>query len=306
MGAPCVPVLDYSVRGWETPERGPERSRWCCEQLEAGRVLVFEFPPFDLPEADCQYLLEQQWEDSRVHKHISYRPSQDCVRGVPAKDAERVHSFMRRYSAEVLRFLGHLLAPYAPHWKVDYASFRPQLERTRKLPTRKRNDLLHVDAFPSRPTGGGRILRCFTNIHPQQPRIWRTTEAFEGLARKYASSAGLARIANRNASLMRSWAQTVKQRLGLQPKGQSAYDRFMLQFHDYLKETADFQRHCEKIDLVFPPGSTWICFTDAVPHAVTYGQYALEQTVLVPLAAMLVPQASPLRILERLAGRPLA
>jgi hypothetical protein len=35
------------------------------------------------------------------------------------------------------------------------------------------------------------------------------------------------------------------------------------------------------------------------------GQYQLEQTFLLPVEAMRAPEASPLRVLERLKGRPL-
>jgi hypothetical protein len=94
--------------------------------------------------------------------------------------------------------------------------------------------------------------------------------------------------------------------LGLKVKPQSPYDKFMLHFHDYLKENHGFQQNCPKIRLQFPPGSTWICFTDAVPHAVLYGRYAVEQTLIIPVAALVTPEKSPLRVLERLAGRPLA
>jgi hypothetical protein len=46
---------------------------------------------------------------------------------------------------------------------------------------------LHVDAFPSRPIRGERILRVFTNIHPDstQARVWRVGEPFEDIARRY-------------------------------------------------------------------------------------------------------------------------
>ena len=44
---------------------------------------------------------------------------------------------------------------YARSWRVDYASFRPVEEQGRELPLRHRNDLLHLDAFPTRPTHGG-------------------------------------------------------------------------------------------------------------------------------------------------------
>jgi len=46
-------------------------------------------------------------------------------------------------------------------WKVDYASFRSIEERGRELPLTKRNDLLHVDAFPTRPVYGDLISALF-------------------------------------------------------------------------------------------------------------------------------------------------
>ena len=73
-----------------------------------------------------------------------------------------------------------------PHWSLDYASYRPEEEQSRDLSLHKRNDLLHVDAFPSRPTRGGRILRCFTNINPTRTRNWLTTDRFPALAEKFA------------------------------------------------------------------------------------------------------------------------
>ena len=61
----------------------------------------------------------------------------------------------------------------------------------------------------------------------------------------------------------------------------SAYDRFMLGFHDYLKFNGEYQQSCAKYRFEFPPDSTWMVFTDVVPHAVLSGRYALEQTVIV-------------------------
>jgi hypothetical protein len=46
-------------------------------------------------------------------------------------------------------------------------------------------------------------------------------------------------------------------------------------------------------------------FTDGVAHAVLSGQFALEQTFVVPLEAQVTPAQSPLRILETMAGRAL-
>jgi hypothetical protein len=47
-------------------------------------------------------------------------------------------------------------------------------------------------------------------------------------------------------------------------------------------------------------------YTETVPHAVLGGQFALEQTFLVDPRAMVVPESSPLAILENLANARLA
>ena len=57
---------------------------------------------------------------------------------------------------------------------------------------------------------------------------------------------------------------------------------------------------------MFRSGTTWLCFTDQVLHAALAGHCALEQTFHVPVSAMAAPQLTPLRVLERLAGRHLA
>jgi len=51
--------------------------------------------------------------------------------------------------------------------------------------------------------------------------------------------------------------------------------------------------------------SSWIVYTDGVAHAVMSGQYALEQTLLIPAEALVSPNDAPYRILEALAGKPL-
>ncbi|MGV8577295.1 Kdo hydroxylase family protein, partial [Pseudomonas aeruginosa] len=55
----------------------------------------------------------------------------------------------------------------------------------------------------------------------------------------------------------------------------------------------------------FPPGSSWICFSDQTPHAAMGGQFMLEQTFLLPVNKMQDPQRSPLKVLEQLRGQPL-
>jgi len=73
-----------------------------------------------------------------------------------------------------------------------------------------------------------------------------------------------------------------------------------------MKEDETFQRTSAQTAIDFPAGSTWLAFTDQVSHAAMSGQYQLEQTFLVPVAAMSDPERSPLRVLERITGRSLA
>jgi 3-deoxy-D-manno-oct-2-ulosonic acid (Kdo) hydroxylase len=273
--------------------------------LERGEILLFSDPPFKLAAEDRDFLLAQQWAELRMHKNVSYRPGEDILRGVSGDSAtvERLQAILRSYSSEVIGFLKQFLAPYAKTWTIDFSSFRPFEEERRGLPLHKRNDLLHVDAFPSRPTRGGRILRVFTNLNPAKPRVWHTTEKFEVLARRYAEDAGLLRIAEDSwvSRTVQDWGD----KLGFRGMGRTPYDMFMLGFHDYLKENAAFQKDCPKVRLEFPPLSTWLVFTDGVAHAAMSGQYALEQTFLISPKALVAPQHAPYRILEGIAGRPL-
>jgi 3-deoxy-D-manno-oct-2-ulosonic acid (Kdo) hydroxylase len=288
------------------------RARAHCEQLESGKVLNFASSPVELSHDDRQFLLRQRQDGSRLHKNISYRPKTDALRGFAAdndEDAARLHAILRDYSQRVIRFLAGFLQPYADKWSLDFASFRPLEEQGRDLPLHKRNDLLHVDAFPTRPTHGGRILRYFTNVNPSRPRVWNSTsEPFAALAQRFAAEAGLKRFAARGRSRSRGVLRRIrglKRAVGLPAPDHSPYDEFMLRFHDFLKENDDLQTRWPKVRIEFPPSSSWIVFTDGVPHAVLSGQYALEQTLIIPAAALLAPRHSPIRILEGLCGQSL-
>jgi hypothetical protein len=80
----------------------------------------------------------------------------------------------------------------------------------------------------------------------------------------------------------------------------------MLGFHDYLKFNGEYQESCAKYRFEFPPDSTWMVFTDVVPHAVLSGRYALEQTVIVDRESLAGRENAPIEILQGLCGRPLA
>jgi hypothetical protein len=298
-----IQINDYDSSGWRGDAEKSERAAFYSERLESGEVLFFDNIPFDLPTEDRDFLLSQRQADSIFHKNISYRPQQKAIRGLSSdSDQTRLRAIMENYSAEVTRFVADFLAPYAGRLELDFASFRPLEEKGRNLPFKKRNDLLHVDSFPTRPTGGARILRVFTNINPQQSRVWNVAEPFDLLAERYAEKADLQKFAARKSS---SFARLLN-RAGLPVGAHSAYDRFMLHFHDYLKANADFQANCDKVRLEFPPGSTWLVYTDGVPHAALSGQYALEHTYIVPVEALVAESKAPISILEKICNKDLS
>jgi len=291
----------------EQYKQSPPLRAWCAA-LEAGSVLYFPRTPVPIPPGDVDVLLGQQQTGSRMHKNISYKPDADLLGGVdrkstPEAEGEQLHGIMQRYSSAVADFLSKFLGPYENQWRRDYASYRPIEEKGRDLPLRRRNDLLHVDAFPTRPTRGMRILRFFHNIHPERTRDWAVGKPFAEIvgnftprkipvpqpdgalghaAKKMANATGLTK-------LVPKWKRT-------------PYDEFMMRMHNTMKEDADFQQTCAKEFVQFVPGSSWMVYTETVPHAALAGQYALEQTLLVDPHAMVKPESTPLAVLEKLAG----
>jgi hypothetical protein len=277
-------------------------------ELEAGNVLFFPSTPFAFPEESREFLRNINFAGGSLHKNVAYRPASDRVTGVQmeAGRAERLRDILRDYSRAVVQFTAEVLPQYAAHWKLDYASFRPLEEENRNLPVNKRNDLIHTDAFPSRPTNGDLIMRVFTNIHPAKTRNWIVTDPFGAIAERYARDAGLEKIAsNANSAsgrILNSATRLLKS-AGVPIVPRSAYDRFMLHFHEYLKRNDDFQKNTAKYSFNFPPGATWITFTDVVPHSVLSGQHALEQTFIIARRSLANPANAPIAILERLCGK---
>jgi len=286
-----------------TEATGPE-----YRGLETGDILYFPVSPPLLPEEDRAFLVTQKQVDAPYHKNISYRPIEDRLKGIDQEnDAQRarVHEIMRGYSQRAIAFMATFLKRYAASWKIDFASFRPIEESGRRVALHSRNDLLHFDSFPTRPSHGDRLLRIFTNIHPERARVWVTTDHFEALAGQFAERIGL----YRKPSVLDTWKHlTVRTAasLGLPVVDRPPYDRFMLKIHHAMKEDSGFQETCPKHRWDFPAGSTWIVFTDSASHACLSGQYALEQTFVVRRASLAAPETAPIAILEKLAGYPLA
>lgn len=290
-------------REWENPEN---KFKY-CEALEEGNILFFPSTPFSFPQEEIDFLLQQKQGKSSARKNIAYKPQFDRITNHDTKDpeaAEKLKQILRNYSRRVTEFLSVFLSPYTKDWKHDYASFRPFQEKGRKLRLRARNDLIHVDSFPTRPLHGARILRFFTNINPTEGRHWITSDNFAELAKQYADKVSIPQSTSYDLkSRIERKMRRLLQSTGLKLPLRSPYDSFMLNMHNFLKENGEFQENCHKDHWEFPPGSCWVVFTDQVSHAALAGQYAIEQTFLIPPKALLLPEKSPAAVLERLSGK---
>jgi hypothetical protein len=232
-------------------------------------------------------------------KNISFDPATGGLgnTSLSGDDAERLRTMLRRFGDMAETLLRDLLPGYAPALERARTSFRPAEIAGREYSPRHDDRLLHVDAFPSRPMRGRRILRLFSNVAADgASRAWRVGEPFPDFARQFLPRAGAGMPGS-------AW---LLQRLGVTKGRRSEYDRIMLRLHDTGKLDAAYQSGAPKADLSFAAGATWLCFTDQVLHAALAGHCALEQTFHLPVASMAFPERSPLRVLERLAERALA
>lgn len=240
-----------------SPEWAQDKTRY-CKELEVGNILFFPTCPIPFPQDDLDFLLSQKQTGATHRKNIAYKPSSNKITNFvhsSPEQSDRLLAVMKSYSFHVISLLRELLAPYSSQWKLDYASFRPFQEKGRALRTRARNDLLHVDAFPSRPMHGGRILRFFTNINPKESRCWTTSDPFPLLAKRFGGkdvpfpSGITGSPLQKLSSLLKKTAKQCKLPVTLR----SPYDTFMLELHNFLKENTHFQETCPKNYFEFPP-----------------------------------------------------
>lgn len=267
------------------------------EALEQGKIVFLPELAFPMLASEMA-LLDPALVDTK-RKNISYWPETSKLSGVAiAAQQPQVETLLSRYYQTCLQLVATLLPHYqqALHSPVNTLRLHPVAAWRETSSWRKDDSRLHVDAFPSRPNYGERILRIFTNINPNgELRQWRIGEPFPQLAQRFMPRLG-------RYSPLNSWLQ---HKVGITKRRRSHYDHLMLQLHDAMKADQHYQQQGPQLALDLPPGSSWICFSDQTPHAAMAGQFMLEQTFLLPVAAMKNPQQSPLRVLETLLHRPL-
>jgi hypothetical protein len=285
-------VRDFPDAAWadDGPTRGVESF------VEAGSVLRFAQLAFVLHESERRFL-DPRWADGRA-KNISLRWPAGDMRGAAGATADlaALQAMIARYAAQSEALALRLFPHYRGHLRRGNSSFRPVDVAGRETSWRKDDTLMHVDAFPSNPMHGTRLLRVFCNVNPSgRAREWRVGEAFEAHARRYLQL------------IPRPWPGSawLLAKTGVTKRRRTEYDHVMLQLHDRAKADASFQSTSPQARVDFAPGTTWVVFSDQVLHAAMGGQHMLEQTFYLDAQHQVRPEASPRGVLERLLGRAL-
>lgn len=266
--------------------------------LEAGKVLYF--PNFAqhgfAPQKEELALFREDIRDPKI-RNISLSQGGD-LKGVVGDDATKalMAGMIGRFRAEAEGLLANLVPRYGEHLRSGATSFRPSVVQNRVQSWRADDRRMHVDAFPSRPNYGERLLRVFTNVNLEgEPRVWRVGEPFEDVARRF-----LPKVKPYSA-----WQAKVLNALHVTKSLRSEYDHIMLQLHDAMKSDLDYQKNAPQVTFNFPPGCAWVCFSDQTSHAVMAGQYMMEHTLQLSPMHQYDKDASPLAILTRMQGHPL-
>ncbi|RFB67112.1 MULTISPECIES: Kdo hydroxylase family protein [unclassified Herbaspirillum] len=284
-------IIEIGVTDWQVAEPNPA---WIAG-LESGKVLYFPQLPFVLlPEE--KVLLDPEIRNPKV-RNISLDAAGHLKGAVGDTATQLALALMiGRFREQAQSLVYSLLPKYQGALRLAPTSYRPTQVETRAQSWRADDRRLHVDAFPSRPNYGERILRVFSNINPDGvPRVWRVGEPFETVARKFVP----------RAKPYVAWQAKVLKALHVTKSLRSEYDHLMLQLHDGMKGDMAYQESAGQVTMPFAAGSVWVCFSDQASHAVMSGQYMLEQTLHLPAEKQYDPAASPLAILSKLTGRQL-
>ena len=270
------------------------RPEWTAA-VEAGKVLYFPRLGFDVQPQEKALLREDML--SPKSRNVSLG-ADGVLKGAGGSAAEQAQlaAMVARFRQQALQLVDALLPEYHGHTRIAPTSFRPRQVETRVQSVRADDQRMHVDAFPSRPTYGERLLRVFANVNPADvPRVWRVGESFETVARHFLPKA-------KPYSL---WQAKLLNAVKATKSLRSEYDHYMLQLHDLMKFDDAYQKNGTQVTMPFPPGCLWVCYSDQATHAVMSGQFMMEQTLYLPAGHEVDPTSSPLAILTRLMGRPL-
>jgi len=170
-------IVSLGLTSWR-PELESATQQTAIRTIEGGGVLVLPRLSFELSAEEVRFL-SPTWSDGRA-KNISLDGA--ALRGAHGLDQDlgALARMIERFGASAGDLVTALFPRYAPYVKRARTSFRPQPAVGRPVSWRKDDARLHIDAFPSRPNHGERILRVFSNVNPAEDRVWRVGEALGG------------------------------------------------------------------------------------------------------------------------------
>jgi 3-deoxy-D-manno-octulosonic acid hydroxylase-like protein len=283
-------IVALDISSWR-PAVTPDAQRAAARVLEGGGVLVLPHLAFAMRDNEARFL-SPDWSDGKAKNISRDAVSLKGARGDP-QDLAALSAMVDRFASSAADLVGALFPRYAAYVERARTSFRPQPAVGRAVSWRKDDSRLHIDAFPSRPNHGSRILRVFCNVNPSEDRVWRVGERFDEVARSF-----LPRLRPQMPG-----AAALLAALHVTKGTRSEYDHLMLGLHDTAKADLEYQAKCAQQVVRFAPGTTWLCFSDQVMHAAVSGQFMFEQTIHLPVSALYDAKSAPLAILERLCGR---
>ena len=281
------------LTGWTGPFDAQTKAR-ALSALESGAVLFFPNLAFTLQDSEKQFLDAGVSDGKAKNISLDHNTGKMQASSLTGEKADQLAAMIERFGAQAANLMQGLF----PYRNVERArtSYRPVQVKGRSYSKISDDRLLHIDAFPSRPMRGRRILRFFANVAPASERHWHVGEPFEDFARAF-----LPRVGPHLPG--KSW---LYDKLGVTHGRRSQYDELMLSLHDAAKLDEKFQQTSPHQAISFPPGSCWLVFTDMVLHAALGGEFALEQTFHLDVEELAAPEQAPIRVLERLSGKSLA
>jgi len=242
----------------------------------------------------------QQRSSKYRHKDTSLNPSNGKLQGSRQKDAaerDQIKRILDQFSQSATAWVREMLPVYAAGLVQDRATLRTREEATSNLRVTSRNDLLHVDNFPTRPTFGRRILRLYVNINPSEGQVWAVSEDFRQLLARFTA---VYKIPTRTVAEWTTSTPSMLRFFRRRADTRCAYDSLMLRLHHFLKQDFAFQTQAARRVRTFPPGAAWLLFSDGLAHAHLRGRFVLEHSFFVDQKYLVNPSESPLAIVASL------
>jgi hypothetical protein len=283
------------------------------DALERGQIVHFPSCPIALPSAADLEFLRLEMPRALTRKNVSYYSASGRLVGVDGAVGQRARAILAAHGARVREFLTLAMPSLTKDWLVGTSSFRPLEEKGRNLSAHASNELVHVDAGAYGATHGGGILRFFINVNPSADRVWATKGPFTDVFARYGAQAGLVaaegqltpNVIDRLRSAVFQGASRIAPAARLLDS--SPYDRAMRRFHNFMKDTPEFQTSLVgHEEFHFAPGAAWMVFTDRLSHACLSGQFAFIDTFIVAREAFRLKELAPWHLLQSPKPRPVA